>query len=54
MLKNGSVVDATLIDAPVPGDQVPIRFHQGALPRIDEEHRAAHYLVCAVQFVDGS
>lgn len=37
---------------PVSGDQAPVRSRQGALPWTQEEHRAAHHAVCAVQSLD--
>jgi len=40
--------------SPVPGDQAAVRACEGALPRVEEEHRAAHDLVRAVQPVDGA
>jgi transposase, IS5 family len=40
--------------APVPSGQAPVRLREGPLPRIEEEHGAAHDLVRAVQLVDGA
>lgn len=33
---------------------MPVRFHQGAVPRSEEKHGLTHNLVCAVEFVDGA
>ncbi|MEB1312368.1 hypothetical protein VDP63_22525, partial [Xanthomonas campestris pv. campestris] len=38
--------------ASVPGDQAPVRLHQGPLSRPGEEHRAGADAVCAVKPVD--
>jgi hypothetical protein len=43
-----------LARAPVPGHQAPVRIHQGALPRAEEEYGPDHYVVCAVEPVNGS
>lgn len=40
--------------ASFPGDQAPVRLHQGALPWTGEEHRAGADAVRAVEPVDGS
>ena len=40
--------------ASLPSDQAPVRARQGALPRVEEEHRAVAHAVCAVQPVDGA
>ena len=50
MLRAGTVVDATLIAAPCSTKNASV---EGALPRAQEEHRAAQHAVCAVQAVDG-
>ena len=39
--------------ASVSGDQAPVRFHEGALPGLGQEHGATGHAVCAEQFVDG-
>ena len=39
--------------ASVSGDQAPVRFYEGALPGLGQEHGAAGHTVCAEQFVDG-
>ena len=39
--------------APVPRAQAPVRLHQGALPKLGEEHGAARHAVRAVEPVDG-
>src|SRR5579862_9236614 len=38
----------------VPGHQAPVRFDEGALPRLGEEYGACDHAVCAVEFVDGA
>ncbi|MEO4047486.1 hypothetical protein AAFN46_10400, partial [Pseudomonas sp. CAU 1711] len=40
--------------ASVPGDQAPVRLHQGALPWLGQEHRATGDVVCAIEPVDGA
>jgi IS5 family transposase len=46
--------DAGQGGASVSGPQAPIRPHQGALARAEEEHRATDHVVCAVQPVHGA
>ncbi len=40
--------------ASVPGDQAPVRFDEGALPRTGEEHGACDHAIRAVESVDGA
>ena len=40
--------------ASVPGDQAPVRTHQGALSRAREEHTTTHHAVRAEQPLDGA
>ena len=40
--------------ASVSGNQAPVRICQGSLPWLEEEHRPALHVICAVQSVDGA